>query len=159
MLNGFEIISENERSEECMATINALGMTFSGQTVLNFKTPEYVMFGVNKQTKQLGIAVCEECKDARAFCKKGDYKNARINFGFYREAIAEMVPDWDFEAFNYRVNGTFSEDHTEMVFDLLSATPKAKRSRSKKEDPVVENSVETTETVEPEPQKAEEPIA
>lgn len=159
MLNGFEIISENERSEECMATINATGMTFSGQTVLNFKTPEYVMFGVNKQTKQLGIAACEDGKDARAFCKAGDAKSARINFGSYREAIAEMVPDWDFESFNYRVNGTFSEDHTEMIFDLLAATPKAKRSRSKKESLAVEEPAEPTEVVESEPQPTEEPTA
>ncbi len=161
MLNGFEIISENEKAEECIATINAFGMTFTGKTVANFKTPEYVMFGVNKQTKQLGIAACEENRDARPFCKAEDVKNARINFGSYKEMIAEMVPDWDFESFNYKVNGAFSEDHTEMVFDLLTATPKPKRSRGRRGCIAVTEEVEeeSKETVDFESLPSEEIIA
>lgn len=142
MLNGFEIIhEEDQKAEECLATINAFGMTFTTQTLLNFKTPEYVMFGVNKETKQLGIAVCDKMDGCRLFCKNNDPRNARINFGAYRRDIAELMPEWDFDAFNYKVHGTFSKDHTEMIFTLSDAEAKAKRSRKK------ETAVEEPKTI------------
>lgn len=135
MLNGFEIISENDQRAECIATINTWGMTFTNQTLLNFNTPEFVVMGVNKEKKQLGIAACPQGENARVFCKAGNTQNARINFGTYKREIVEMMPEWDFEKFNYRVYGVFSEDHTEMVFNLLTAEAKAKRNRKKVEEP------------------------
>ena len=151
MLNGFKIISECEGSEECIATINAYGMSFTAQTIINFNSPEYVAFGVNEQTKQLGVAVCTDNENARIFCKNGDAKNAKIAFGAYKDKIAEMMPDWDFNAFNYKIVGTFSEDHKEIVFELLNATPKAKRIRGKRNVPANEmKAVESSTSVEPE---------
>ena len=138
MLDGFEIIyEEDQKAEECIVTINALSMTFTTQTVLNFKCPEYVMFGVNKDTKQLGVAACDQKEGARIFCKNGEPKNCRINFGTYRDAISEMMPEWDFDTNNYKVKGTFSKDHKEVIFDLTTAVAKAKRVRNKK-DPAEE---------------------
>lgn len=154
MLNGFEIIhEEDQKAEECVATINAFGMTFTGQTLINFKTPEYVMFGVNKATKQLGIAVSDNIDGCRAFCKNGDFKNARINFGAYKRDIAELMPEWDFDAYNYKAFGTFSKDHTEMIFSLENAEPKVKRrNRNKKSQAEpVEIAPKTVSVAAPEP--------
>lgn len=161
MLDGFQIIyEEDQKAEECIATINALSLTLTMQTVVNFKCPEYVMFGVNKQTKQLGVAACPKQEGARVFCKNGEPKNCRINFGAYRQEIVDMMPDWDLDNNNYKAKGTFSKDHTEVIFDLATAIPKAKRNRSKKDVATPsEETVETPQTISvpaPEPAGDEE---
>lgn len=135
MLEGFTIINSGHKedvSEICSCTINSIGITFTAQTVKNLNHPHNVLIGVNEDKKELGFAVNVEEPRANSFLKSNGHPIYRIGAGKWREEVARMMPDWDLKTFNYRVDGRFNADHTEMVFDLTTAKECEKRRRTAK---------------------------
>lgn len=135
MLEGFTIINPKRKedvSEVCKCTINSIGITFTAQTVKNMNHPENVLIGVNAEKKEIGFAVNVAEPRANSFLKSKGHIIYRIGAGQWRDEVSQMMPDWDLKTFNYRVDGRFNEDHTEMVFDLTTAKQCEKRKRTAK---------------------------
>ena len=134
MLEGFVILKEKEgKKEECIATISKNNINFTLRTVKNMKNPEYIMMGIKREEQMLGIACCAKSPDAIPFCNPKDPKNCYIGAGSWRKEIAAMMPEWDLQNNNYKVEGKFNEDHSEIIFDLNEAVPKPKRKRNAKQ--------------------------
>lgn len=136
MLEGFTILNEKEsKKDECIVTISKTSMNFTMQTVQNFNCPPYVIMGVNPEQSQFGVASTEKNEIALPFCTSEKPQTAVISAGIWRKKIAQMMPEWDLDHFNYKVEGQFNENHTEMIFNLKDAVQRNKRKRlAPKED-------------------------
>ena len=135
MLEGFTIINPQRRddvSKICRCTINSIGITFTAQTIKNLNYPENVLIGVNEAKKQIGFAVNVTGPKVNSFLKSSGHFIYRIGAGQWRDVVSRMMPDWDLKTFNYRVDGNFNKDHTEMIFDLTTAKRCEKRKRTAK---------------------------
>ena len=155
MLEGFTILKEKEgKKEECIATISKNNINFTLRTVKNMKNPEYIVLGVNREKRQLGIACVEKSSDAIPFCKDGEARNCYIGAGSWRNEISAMMPDWDLKNYNYKMDGKFNEDHSEIIFDLEEAVPKPKRRRVVKQADGAEEAESKEISTEEEPLEA-----
>ena len=150
MLDGFIILNEAEnKKDECIITISKNNLSFTQLTAKNLKCPKFVVLGVNREGRQLGVAACpEENECAIPFFNEKKPRTCQIGAGTWRKEVAILMPDWDLEHYNYKIEGHFNPKHTEMIFNLQDALQCNKRKRITKKE-IAKESVVPTE-VQPE---------
>lgn len=122
LLDGFKAFDFNEGSPYLSATKN--GINFNKSVILKLNKPEYVVFLINKETKQVAVQVCKkETPNAIQFYKEkaSGVLSVRWNGKDLLNTISEMM-GWNLENHAYRVDGTLLEDENAILFDLTSAS-------------------------------------
>ena len=131
MLEGFVKIPVLTGSSFVSITDN--GLNFSGMTVFHMQKAEYINLFVNADTKQIAI---KECKKNAEYAIRffRNEKNLKIGVRFNNREIQQMIAkmmDWDFQKYNYKVDGFYNEDEHVMIFDLTKTKKSAKKIRTK----------------------------
>ncbi len=121
MLDGFKAFDFNEGSPYLSVTKN--GITFNKSVILKLNKPEFVVFLINKETRQVAIQVCEkETPNATKFFKekKSGVLSVRWNGKDLLNTVNEMM-SWDLDKSTYRVDGVMLIEDNAMLFDLSKA--------------------------------------
>lgn len=100
------------------------GMTFNKSVVVKLDYPEYVILLINFTDKQIAIQCCDKSvPNSTTFYKKRRNPNiisVRWNGKDLLNTLQQMM-DWDLEKDAFRINGTFIENESAMLFDLNDA--------------------------------------
>ena len=125
LLDGFKVFDFNEGSPYLSATKN--GINFNKSVVLKLNKPEYVVFLINKEKKQVAVQVCQkDTPNAIQFYKEkaSGVLSVRWNGKDLLNTISEMM-GWDLENRAYRADGTLLEDENAILFDMANASEMA----------------------------------
>ena len=139
MLEGFVKLPILTGSSFLSITDN--GLNFSGTAVFHMQKAEYVNLFVNADKKQIAI---KECKKNAEYAIRffRNEKNLKIGVRFNNREIQQMIAkmmDWDFQKYNYRVDGVYNEDEHAMIFDLTQTKKSNKQIRTKRKNNLVED--------------------
>lgn len=141
MLEGFVKLPVLTGSSFLSITDN--GLNFSGMTVFHMQKAEYVNLFVNADKKQIAIKECKKNAEYAVRFFRSE-KNLKIGVRFNNREIQQMISklmDWDFQKYNYKVEGFYSEDEQAMIFDLTQTkrSNKQVRAKYKKKNSVEDN--------------------
>ena len=132
MLEGFEKIAIFSGRSYLSVTNN--GLTFNKNAIQQLGTPKRIVFLLNPTQKKLAVQVCDDISDddSIVFCQEGKtYENGlRINNRGLQLKLANMM-GWDLEEKNYRIDGTYFDEDSAMIFDMNLARAFNKRNKKK----------------------------
>lgn len=117
-------------SGSSFVSITDNGLNFNKNVLLRMNRPEYVVILLNVQKKQLAIQTCEKNdSNAVAFFKPGS--DVKYGVRLHNKDLENMLSslmNWNLKESNYRIDGTYIEDESAMLFDLNESRQFAKKS-------------------------------
>lgn len=130
MLEGFTKIPLS-KSRIPILSVTSNGLNFNGNVLSQMQKASYINFLVNEDKKQIAIQKCNELdEDKIRFFRQSKYENGvRINYREIQQIISRMI-SWDWEHYNYRVDGVYIANENAMIFDLKFARKSVKRNRN-----------------------------
>lgn len=121
-LDNFKVFNFNEGVPYASITTN--GLTFNKSVVMKLGYPQYVLFLIDEESKQIAIQKSAEGEtNAVSFYKekKSGVLSVRWNGRDLLSSIASMM-GWNLEQMSFKVYGELIKDEGAILFDLKSAT-------------------------------------
>lgn len=129
MLDGFKPI--NVISGSAVLSITNNGLSFNKNVIQKMGAPRYILFLLNKETKQMAIQKTSEENDMAVHFAHDNISNKNgIRYNNRDiEQLIESLMNWDLSTKIYRIDGIYHDDEQAMVFDLKTARVFPKRKR------------------------------
>ena len=124
VLDGFTAFNFNEGVPYVSVTKN--GVTFNKGVVMKLKYPEYVLFLLNANTKQMALQCCEkDTPNAASFCTEDKRNSKVLSIRWNGRDLLNTIEDitgWNLAKEAYRIDGKLIVEEQAMLFDLAEAT-------------------------------------
>lgn len=120
-------------SGSSFVSITDNGLNFNKNVLLRMNRPEYVVILLNVPKKQMAIQTCEK-NDSNAVTFFKPDSDVKYGVRLHNKALENMLSslmNWNLKECNYRIDGTYIEKESAMIFDLNEARQFAKKSIKK----------------------------